>query len=140
MAKEFLRTLCAKYLCDELCHKKWGKRATPNSKERPPRAKAKSRGSPWWSSPTTLLSLSGCPFLFSASHWEVLSQGGSSMPPSLRTLGLELVHNGRDLRGVGLRPLPRIPTSFNLLTSPHPPPWPSFKVLWRGMGGQGRPI
>ena len=22
---------------------------------------------------------------------------------------------------------------------PHPPPWPSFKVLWRGMGGQGRP-
>ena len=21
---------------------------------------------------------------------------------------------------------------------PHPPPWPSFKVLWRGKGGQGR--
>ena len=27
MAKEFLRTLCTKYLCDELCHKKWGQKS-----------------------------------------------------------------------------------------------------------------
>ena len=27
MAKEFLRTLCTKYLCDELCHKKWGEKS-----------------------------------------------------------------------------------------------------------------
>ena len=42
---------------------------------------------------------------------------------------------------MGLRPLPRIPTSSSILSlPPHPPPWPSFKVLWRGMGGQRRPI
>ena len=27
---------------------------------------------------------------------------------------------------------------FSLHIPPHPPPWPSFKVLWRGKGGQGR--
>ena len=27
LAKEFLRTLIQKYLCDELCHKKWGEKS-----------------------------------------------------------------------------------------------------------------
>ena len=33
---------------------------------------------------------------------------------------------------------PADPQLSILRVPPHPPPWPSFKVLWRGKGGQGR--
>ena len=138
MAKEFLRTLCTKYLCDELCHKKWGKRVTPNSKGGTPWAKARSRCSPSVVPPP--LYIAAAPFPKGGNTVEVLSQDVRSCA-DIFSLVLDLVCTlGRDLRGMGLRPLPRIPTFFILLTSPHPPPWPSFKVQWRGMRGQGRPI
>ena len=138
MAKEFLRTLIQKYLCDELCHKKWsGKRVTQNSKERPPRAKAKSRGSPWWSSPTTLLSLSGCPFLL-ASHcgleprWHCMPSWYIYIYPYTGSRTRTYMHRVGIYAVWGLGPSPRIPTSSPAISLL---PIPLHGLLLRSYGG-----
>ena len=104
-------------------------------KEKPPRAKARSRCSPSVV-PPPLYSLAAAPFPKGGNN-PVLSQDVRSCA-DIFSLVLDLVYTlGRDLRGMGLRPLPRIPT-FSILLPPYPPPGPSFTVLWRGLGGQRR--
>ena len=109
-----------------------GKRVTPNSKGGTPWAKARSRCSPSVVPPP--LYIAAAPFPKGGNTVEVLSQDAhkDGHLPSL-TLELELVCTvGRDQRGVGLQPLPRIPTSspsISLL------PIPLHGLLLRSYGG-----
>ena len=68
MAKEFLRTLCTKYLCDELCHTVGAKEFLRTLKEGTPRAKAERP-----------LSMGGpTPALLCCSEWLPFSLGAAA--------------------------------------------------------------
>ena len=138
MAKEFLRTLCTKYLCDELCHKKWGKRVTPNSKGGTPRAEA--RGRCPWVVPPPHYSVAATPFPKGSSTTGCLSQDVRSCA-DIFSLVLDLVCTlGRDRRGVGPWPLPRIPTSSSSSLLPIPLHGLLLRSYGGGWGGKDDPF
>ena len=139
MAKEFLRTLCTKYLCDELCHKKRnrGKRVTQNSSAKTPRAKARGRGCPWVVPP---LRLTAAALFLGGSSYTVLSQDVRSCA-DIFSLVLDLVCTlGRDRRGVGPWPLPRIPTSSSSSLLPIPLHGLLLRSYGGGWGGKDDPF